>query len=236
MNIRYMAMTAVAALCLVESCTVRINKEKLNDELVDKAAHVIMAGRGEEKTVSHELQVFDKVNVQGSLKVQYYVGEPKAEITAPSDLQEFILVEQDGDEVTVCLEDHVSIASEVPVLVTLYSNSLSAVSLAGSGEVMVDEQKGESFEISLAGSGDIQVIMAEAKSMDVSIAGSGDVELQDVDADDLKLSIAGSGDLNVIGTAASVNAKIAGSGDIDLSSLECENVSIVAMGSGKVIR
>ena len=102
--------------------------------------------------------------------------------------------------------DRLRIAVTVP--------SLSAVSIAGSGDVRVDRVAGQSFEGKIAGSGDLSVTHMEVG--------------------DAAFSIAGSGDVSVSGKAGKGSFRTAGSGDIRAGSLETGTATVAVVGSGDI--
>ena len=109
--------------------------------------------------------------------------------------------------------------------------SLTAMVMAGSGKIEVDEMD-ERAEVTIAGSGSAKVAKMDVDSVDLTIAGSGDFEAAGA-AERLDLTIAGSGSAKMadlrVGRA---DVTIAGSGDADFSSDGTVEASIV--GSGDV--
>lgn len=128
---------------------------------------------------------------------------------------------------------------------------IQAATLAGAGDLNVDNVKGERFDGQIAGSGDLKVGTVDVASLKLAIAGSGgasagsgkareaeydiagsgDVDTQTVQVESLKVSIAGSGGIKAHASrAAEVN--IMGSGDVNVTGgAKC---SINKMGSGTV--
>lgn len=137
-----------------------------------------------------------------------------------------------------------------PATITVTAPSISALSLAGSGNLTADKVNGDEVKLSLAGSGDLKVTTVEAKNLksalagsgnfdiagkaasaDYSIAGSGDMNATKLTATDAKVSIAGSGDADV-NVSGSVKASIAGSGNVNVTGgAKCSSSTV---GSGKV--
>jgi hypothetical protein len=136
------------------------------------------------------------------------------------------------------------------VTVTITAPTLSAASLAGSGDFTADKMTGDDVEVKIAGSGSLNVANVEAKkleaqiagsggavisgkaeSADFSVLGSGSIDAQKLTVTDAETSIAGSGDVRVNATGK-VKAKVAGSGDITVTGgATCESKS---MGSGDI--
>lgn len=128
---------------------------------------------------------------------------------------------------------------------------IRAASLAGAGNLTINNVRGDSFEGQIAGSGDLRVDTVDvgsltlgiagsgnalarsgrAKRAEYEIAGSGGVDARGIMVEDLDVSIAGSGDIRA---HASGRAKvdIMGSGDVDVTGgAKC---SINKAGSGDV--
>lgn len=90
--------------------------------------------------------------------------------------------------------------------------SLEGVSVAGSGDVRVqDTFTGERFSVEIAGSGDIDVPV-QASTVSAQIAGSGSIHLR--------------------GTAERLSANIAGSGNVQAQDLQVERAEVQIAGSG----
>ena len=107
-----------------------------------------------------------------------------------------------------------SIQTRSKVLITVVVPKLSAVAVAGSGDVRV-----ESFS---------------TPSLQLSLSGSGDARLDSLTADELEVRVSGSGDVGGKGSAAKVKISIAGSGDVRLSEMRADDVSVSIAGSGDV--
>ncbi len=94
---------------------------------------------------------------------------------------------------------------------TIKSDELD-VSLAGSGDVVLDIQTNE-VSGSIAGSGDL-TLKGDTDSLDASVAGSGDFHGFELESKNTVVSVAGSGDAKVV-SRVSLKARVAGSGDIE---------------------
>lgn len=196
-------------------------------------------------TISKAYQVgdFKQIEVAGSYDVEVRTGA-KAGVTAQGGekLLERTTVEVDGDKLVIRPRErhgffnfswgshrgNARFVVTVPVL--------TGASIAGSGDVKINQVKGDSFDGQIAGSGTLTLTSVEVQSLklgiagsggvkagtgttksgDYEIAGSGDIDAGAINATDLKVSIAGSGNVkgNATGTA---NVDIAGSGDVDIS-------------------
>lgn len=128
---------------------------------------------------------------------------------------------------------------------------IEAATLAGAGDLNVDNVKGERFDGQIAGSGNLKLGSVEVGSLklgiagsggasagtgkaqeaEYEIAGSGDVDAQTVQVNDLKVSIAGSGGIRAH-AARTADVNIMGSGDVNVTGgAKC---SVSKAGSGSV--
>ena len=116
--------------------------------------------------------------------------------------------------------------------ITVSAPTLSAISVAGSGDVVAAKLENPELKVSVAGAGNGDAQGVKASNLKGSIAGSGNINLAGL-ADDSKFSIAGSG--NIIASelkSKTAKASIAGSGDINLNASEAVEASLI--GSGDV--
>jgi hypothetical protein len=88
--------------------------------------------------------------------------------------------------------------------------------------------------VSLAGSGDTRVDRIQGSSFNGAVAGSGDLSLGTIAVRELKLTVAGSGGLKAAGRADSANYSVAGSGELDAGGLTARQASISTAGSGSI--
>jgi hypothetical protein len=138
--------------------------------------------------------------------------EGEISIQGDANLMDYIVTEIKGNKLVVKVEDGYNLKPSQTIVVTVPYESISSVSLAGSGDI-------ENFG------------MIESDDFNVSLAGSGDINLN-VSAKIIKSAIAGSGDIELRGSTKNLTTKIAGSGDFEGSNLESINVDAKITGSG----
>lgn len=116
--------------------------------------------------------------------------------------------------------------------ITVSAPTLTAISVAGSGDIVAAKLENPDLKVTMAGSGNIDLQGVKTSSLRGSIAGSGDIKLAG-STDVSKFAIAGSGNI-AAGQLSSKTAKAstAGSGDITLSASETVEANLV--GSGNV--
>lgn len=191
-------------------------------------------------TVSRNYQVgsFDQVEVAGPYDVQVRTGPNVAVSASGSEkLLGRTTVEVEGNKLVIRPEQHgffhFGWSSNGKATFTVTVPALSGATIAGSGDIKVDQVKGASFEGTVAGSGGIDVGTMDVQQLKLTIAGSGGARAGSGKAQNAKLDIAGSGDIDARGIAAqTANVSIAGSGNIRANATGTADVSI--MGSGDV--
>jgi hypothetical protein len=88
--------------------------------------------------------------------------------------------------------------------------------------------------IKLAGGGDVRLEAFNTPALQLAVAGSGDIVAHGLTAEDLQVSVAGSGDVRGSGSTRRLKVSVAGSGDVRLADLRADDVVISIAGSGDV--
>ena len=191
-------------------------------------------------TVSRSYQVasFDQIEVAGPYDVQVRTGPNVAVSASGSEkLLGRTVVEVKGNKLVIHPEQHgffhFGWSSNGKATFTVTVPALSGATIAGSGDIKVDQVRGASFDGTVAGSGGIDVVALDVQQLKLTVAGSGGATARSGKAQNAKLDIAGSGDIDAGGVAAqTANVSIAGSGNIKANASGAADVSI--MGSGDV--
>lgn len=191
-------------------------------------------GNGITETKEKSLQSFDELEVSGAFKVKIIPSDNfRAIVEADENLHEYIIISQDGERVRVKMKNNINFKTSNTVKITVYTNELRRVELAGSCELKSDGvlENTDKMEITIAGSGDAdiavktpemkvsiggsgKVIMGgKTRDLKISIAGSGDFEGEELMSENADISIAGSGSARVF-TSVELKVSIAGSGDV----------------------
>ncbi|MDB5736641.1 MAG: hypothetical protein JWO65_309 [Sphingomonas bacterium] len=190
-------------------------------------------------THGYSVSSFQRIRVEGPFDVKMHVGgAPGVRATGAQQMIDRLSVEQHDDTLVIKPlpggwggwpgSDHGKLLVEVS------TPSLSAASLAGSGDLAIDRVKGDRLDLSLAGSGDLGVgaidvtqlravmtgsgdltVAGRARQASATLTGSGDLHGDKLIADDATTSLIGSGDL-VLGALHTAKATLAGSGDITI--------------------
>jgi len=174
-------------------------------------------GNGDYKTETRNLNSYDYLSVNGAFSVDLVKGdEGRITITADENLLDYIITEVDGDKLIIKPKKGYNLkpSKRDGMKITVPYNDLSAISLAGSGDIVSKE-------------------LIKERSFKTSVSGSGDIELN-LDVDSLEVMVTGSGDQKLRGNASSVTYKVTGSGDIYAYQLKSENARAKVTGSGDI--
>jgi len=192
-------------------------------------------------TVARNYQVggFDQIEVAGPYDVTVRTGSgPTVSARGPEKMLEHMVVEVKDGKLVIHAERNKSwfhsgwnFHGKVELAVTV--PQLRGATIAGSGDIKVDQVKGDRFEGTVAGSGGIDVAAMDVQSLSLAIAGSGAAKAGKGKAQTAKFDIAGSGDIDAKGIqTTTADVSIAGSGSVSANATGTADVSI--MGSGDV--
>lgn len=154
-------------------------------------------------------------------------------IDGDDNLVDALEITRRGEELVIRVPETTRFRPSVPLHYRLGVSSLEAVSLASSGVIDVQGAvRGSALNVSLAGSGEIAVDDLAVRRGEVNVAGSGRVRAEGT-ADALKVNIAGSGTAHLDRlNAESVAVNVAGSGETFVRS--SRHLRVVVAGSGDV--
>lgn len=198
---------------------------------------------------------FERIELAGAYDVTVRTGAaPGVQARGAEKSLERLVVEVEGDRLKIYPRRRQGLnfnwGSPGKVTLTVTVPELSAVELAGSGDVRIDRVTGDSFEGGVAGSGNLsigQIAVARlkmgiagsghaeargrAQQAQYEIAGSGGIDARNIHAESAAVSIAGSGDVTAHATRTA-KVDIAGSGDVEISGgAKC---TVSRAGSGEV--
>jgi len=200
-------------------------------------AEAATVGSGTAATETRSLPAFEAVTVAGSLDLQITQAD-SSEITLTADDNLLPLLETEvvdgrhGRTLQIRWRRDENVRTRVAVKIAVRTPTLTALSTAGSGDVVVNRMDTPSLRLSLSGSGDAALRQLKTGTLEIRSAGSGDVSAAG-SATDLKLTIAGSADADLSALVAdAVKISIAGSGDAQVVANRALDVSIA--GSGDV--
>ncbi|MEH6705821.1 head GIN domain-containing protein [Galbibacter orientalis] len=220
-------MKKIILLCIAATSSMAVNAQWFGSENVKGNGNVI--------TVERSTENYDAVGVAGFFDVELIAGtEGKITITAEENLIPHIETEVKNGELQIKTEKgyNLSTSRRNSILIIVPFESLDAVSLAGSGDVITKNTiKTNAFKANLAGSGDL-TLDVESTSVESHLAGSGDVVLRG-STGDFECALSGSGDISAKQLKAkNVDVSISGSGDVDV---HCNGeLKVRVSGSGDV--
>jgi hypothetical protein len=182
---------------------------------------------------------FDQIEVAGPYNVQVRTdANPSVSASGPQKLIEHMVVEVRDGKLEIRPEPqkgwfHMGWNFHGDVTLTVTVPELNGATIAGSGDIRVDQVKGDRFDGSVEGSGDLDVAALDVQTLKLAIAGSGGVKAGSGKAQNANFDIAGSGDIDAKGVQVqTADVSIAGSGNIAANATGTADVSI--MGSGDV--
>lgn len=191
-------------------------------------------------TIARNYQVgnFEEIEVAGPYDVQVRTGaSPSVSARGAQKLLERTVVEVKNGKLLIRPQkrngwfNSMSTRGSADFVVTV--PQLTGATIAGSGDIRVNQVRGDSFEGTVAGSGGLNLDALEVQTLKLAIAGSGGVKARSGRAMSAEYEIAGSGDIDGGAVATQqVKASIAGSGNIRARASGTADVSI--MGSGDV--
>jgi hypothetical protein len=188
-------------------------------------------GSGVPAVQARYVAAFDKVELAGSNNVLIRVGEKQS-----------VVVKADAnllDRVTTKVQSRTLVVANAPggftptspMSVEVTVPTLNALTLSGSGNIVIDGVRAESLTVTLPGSGTLTA-SGTATRLDVTVSGSGTVQFTRLVANDVQAVVSGSGSIFVTATT-SLDASVSGSGAI-LYAGNPQNVTKSVTGTGAI--
>jgi len=196
----------------------------------------MVVGSGKVASESREVSNFSSIRLEGIGDVIITQADTTSlRIEAEDNLIPYFETSVQGDTLVIGIKDQYfgyNLRPTKPVKFYVSTPNISAVTLAGSGNITTGDVKTTGFKASLLGSGNITADSLAATSVDINLAGSGNVNLGTVTADTISSTIAGSGNITLAGEVFNQSARIVGSGDYRASGMQSKNANINVTGSG----
>lgn len=169
-------------------------------------------GSGTAATQVRHVSAFDAVELAGSNNVVIHVGKKQSVVVRADDnLLGRVTTEVRSGKLVVGNTPG-SFESKSPMSVEVRLPQLAAMTLAGSGNIVVDGVDAESLDVRLPGDGTLTG-SGTVTRLDVSVGGSGTVMFTRVVAKDAHAVVSGSGSIFVTVTAT-LAASVSGTGSI----------------------
>lgn len=168
-------------------------------------------GSGTRATQSRTVPAFTGVELAGSNVVAVHVGGKQTVAVSGDDnlLDRVTTQVRNGNLV---IDNHGSFRTSAPMSIEVTVPTLAALTLSGSGTVVVDGVRGSSLMVRAPGSGAITVSGAVDR-LDANLSGSGDLQLRGLTARDVEATVSGTGKLEVDATGT-LEATVSGTGAI----------------------
>lgn len=191
-------------------------------------------GNGKLQTQPREAAGFSRVSCTTSIDCEVRGGDFRVEVTADSNLLQYLETRVDGDTLVVRSEENLRLHRDAKVVIHL--PRLDAAKASGSGDLRIaDVPAGDELLLRTSGSGDVK-FDGSAEALAVETHGSGDVTVRlRSDLKALEIEMTGSGDVRVEGRRAEyVSAELTGSGDLEAAGLTTHSGRFTSTGSGDI--
>jgi hypothetical protein len=188
-------------------------------------------GSGVSVTQARAVAPFTGVELAGSNNVVVRVGQEQSVLVRADDnLIDRVTTEVHSGTLVIGNTPG-SFSTKSPMSVEVTVPTLDALTLAGSGNIVVEGIEAQSLRVDLPGSGTLTGT-GTATRLDVTVGGSGVVQFTRLVANDVQAAVSGSGSIFVTATK-SLHASVSGSGAI-LYAGHPQHVTRSVTGSGAI--
>jgi Putative auto-transporter adhesin, head GIN domain len=192
----------------------------------------VIEGSGVAATQARDVAAFDSVELAGANNVVIRVGEDQSVVVQADDnLLDRVTTEVHSGALVIGNTPG-NFTTRSPMSVEVTVPTLVALTLTGSGNIVVSGLAAESLNVSLPGSG-MLTGSGTATRLQVSVTGSGNVQFTELAANDVQAAVDGSGSIFITVTG-SLNASVSGSGAI-LYSGGPQHVTRSVTGTGAIL-
>ncbi len=172
----------------------------------------ILGGSGVPATQARQLPAFTSVELAGSNNVVIHVGEQQSVVVKADDnLLDRVTTEVQSGRLVIGTTPG-NLTAKSPMSVEVAVPTLTALTLTGSGNLVVDGIAAESFAVALPGSGTITGSGTTTR-LAVTVGGSGTVQVTRLVAHQVRAAVSGSGSIFVNATDR-LDASVSGTGAI----------------------
>jgi Putative auto-transporter adhesin, head GIN domain len=163
-------------------------------------------------TQVRDVAAFNSVELAGSNNVVIRVGEKQSVVVkADSNLLDRVTTQVQSGRLVIANTPG-SFTTRSPMSVEVTVPTLTALTLTGSGNIVVDGIETESLTVTFPGSGTFTA-SGTVTRLDVTVSGSGTVQFTRLVATDVRAVVSGSGSIFITATK-SLDAAVSGSGAI----------------------
>ena len=181
-------------------------------DVVGNSSGSATEGSGVPATQVRHLPRFSSVDLAGSNNVSVHVGAPQSVVVRGDDNLVDRVTTKVRAGALVVGNTSGSFSTRSPMSVEITVPTLDAVTLSGSGNVVVDGVQQEALDASLLGSGTLTG-SGRATRLAVTVGGSGTARFTQLVASDVRAIVSGSGSIFVTATGT-LDATVSGTGAI----------------------
>jgi Putative auto-transporter adhesin, head GIN domain len=188
-------------------------------------------GTGPIKTESRpDVRDFHAIDFSGSGDVQISQGDQfMVEVATHENLLPLLKTEVKNGTLSIYFDENIGSYDQLTIKIT--APNIDDFDIAGSGNVVaMTPIRTDNMDISVAGSGDIHIDQLTTSNLDANVAGSGNVKLGGT-ATDADFDVAGSGQIDAANLVIKVcKTSVAGSGQVDCNVTEKLKASVAGSG------
>lgn len=189
-------------------------------------------GTGIIKSKTYNLS-FDEIKVAQSINAEVVKSnEEKVVVTAPADILEDILVENNNGELYIHFKPNLNISAR-NVAVKIFAKDFSSIKASSSATIKIkDTFTQDATTIAASSSGSVQGnIEANDLTIDVSSSGTYSGKIWAVNLDS---QVSSSGNIMISGKTKNAAMKSSSSGTLDANNVVAENAEVSASSSGNI--
>lgn len=186
-----------------------------------------------DKTFNGEI---DQIQVSTSIDAEIVKSDTeKVIISAPSDIMEYIKVDNNGGNVRIYVNSNFGKGiSTKNVKAKIYAKDFTKLSADSSADIKVkDTFTQDKVAVYVSSSGSINVSNLEANDLKIEVNSSGDFSGK-IWAVNLSADASSSGDINMFGKTKNATLEANSSGDIKATEVIIENANLLASSSGDI--
>ncbi len=189
-------------------------------------------GSGVPAAQARHVGTFTGVELAGANNVVIRVGEKQSVVVRGDDNLLDRVTTHVRSGTLVVANTPGSFTTKSPMSVAVTVPTFGALTLTGSGNIVVDGVDAESLKVSLPGAGTLTG-SGTVERLDVTVGGSGTVLFTRIAANDVRAVVSGTGSIFVTATA-SLDASVSGSGSI-LYAGQPQSVTKSITGTGTIV-
>jgi hypothetical protein len=195
--------------------------------------HPTFRGSGITVTEARAAAGFSSIDVSGFGEVRIeQTGTESVIVEAENNLMPLLVTTVENGRLKLGSKQNVDLRPTRPVIFRVTVNRLDAVSISGSGDIIIPSLRTDALSARISGSGNMRIAGLEAARFRGEISGAGEAHVAG-HADDVGLHISGSGAYYAAGLECrTADISISGSGSATVNA--SRELSVQVSGSGSV--